>query len=296
MTTTSQHAPVHLTLLSTILGPDFPLALERQKASGIHFLDLKDGLWGQSIEQLGEREAACAASLIADFGFEVHCFSTSIGHTSLEENPDEPAFRARHEPQLENALRVAQVVRPQVIRLLAPRLSSVKEETAVDRLLREFPWVIGVYRDWVDRIIAAGFGVLIENESRGCLLASVADVQQFFEALHHPLARYTWDVQNLWQNGTFPTLEVYRQLRPLIGAVHLKGGRSGNDGQTLEWAVPLDEASWPVLDIVRAVVTDGVAPYVCLNPSHGQRPLGYDNWEVAQREIQFLRREISQIV
>jgi hypothetical protein len=33
---------VQLTLLSSILGVDFPLALERQKAIGLRYLDLKD--------------------------------------------------------------------------------------------------------------------------------------------------------------------------------------------------------------------------------------------------------------
>ena len=162
------------------------------------------------------------------------------------------------------------------------------------RLQREFPWVMGVYRDWGDEIAASGFGILIENETRGCLLGSVADVQSFFAILDRPAARYTWDVQNLWQSGTFPSLEVYRQLQPLIGAVHLKGGRRDDD-QTLKWAAPLDEASWPVLEIVRAIIADGVAAFICLNPSHGHKPPGWNDWEVAQREVAWLRREIKGI-
>jgi hypothetical protein len=294
MTTISQHNPVQLTLLSSILGCDFPLALKRQKALGLRFLDLKDGLWGKSIEQLNKDEAIRAAGLIDAFGLAVHCFSTSIGHTSLEPNTNETAFRTRHQPALENALRVAEIMRPQVIRLLAPRLSPESGEATIARLQREFPWAIGVYRDWVDQIAASGFGVLIENETRGCLLGSVTDVQSFFAILDRPVARYTWDVQNLWQSGTFPSLEVYQQLQPLIGAVHLKGGRS-EDNQTLKWAAPLDEASWPVLDIVREIVADGVAPFICLNPSHGQKPPGWNDWEVAQREVAWLRREIKGI-
>jgi len=294
MTTASNG--VQLTLLSTILGADFPLALERQKAVGIRFLDLKDGLWGKTIEQLEEGEAVRAADLIRGFGMETHCFSTSIGHTPLEPGVSESAFRARHEPALDNAIRVATVLRPQVIRLLAPQLTPNPGEIAVERMLREFPWVIAVYRDWVDKITAAGFGVLIENEAWTCLLGSVADIQRFFAELDRPAARYTWDIQNLWQTGTFPDLEVYHALKPLIGAVHLKGGRAGDDGKKLEWAAPLDEASWDVPGIVRAIVSDGVSPYICLNPSHGKKPPGWNLWEVTQREIAFLRREIPEIL
>ncbi|BCM88960.1 hypothetical protein IAD21_00802 [Abditibacteriota bacterium] len=295
MKTSTQRTPVQLTLLSSILGEDFPLALERQRATGLRFLDLKDGLWGQSIEQLSLEVAGRAASLIREAGLAVHCFSTSIGHIPLEANTDEAAFRARYDAALNNTLQVANIMCPQVIRLLAPRLSGAKGQLAVARLQREFPYIIGVYREWVDRIAAAGFGVLIENEARGCVLGSVDDVLAFFEALNRPAtARYTWDVQNLWQSGTFPTLEVYHQLRPVMGALHLKGGRANERGE-LQWAVPLNEASWPVLDIVRAVVSDGVAPFICLNPSHGEKPPGWNGWEVAQREIAFLRREIKEI-
>ncbi|MBC8101055.1 MAG: hypothetical protein H7Z41_00525, partial [Cytophagales bacterium] len=119
---TAPIAPVQLTLLSSILGGDFPLALERQKGIGIRYLDLKDGLWGKTIEQLNEEEAACAAALLEESGLQVHCFSTSVGHTPLEPGTDENAFRARHEPALGNAIHVARTLRPQVIRLLAPRL------------------------------------------------------------------------------------------------------------------------------------------------------------------------------
>lgn len=288
---------VELTLLSSILGGNFPIALERQKAARIKFLDIKDGVWGKTIEQLNPLETQQAETLINAFGFGVHCFSTSIGHTPLEPGTDEAAFRALHEPALQNVLRVALVLRPRVIRLLAPRLSPASDgETAMERLMRDFPWVMGVYRDWADQIAQAHFGVLIENETQGCLLGSIGDIQTFFAELNRPeTVGYTWDVQNLWQSGTFPTLDVYHQLKPLIGAVHLKGGRAGDDGKTLEWAAPLDEASWPVLEIVRAVVEEGVAPFICLNPSHGQKPLGWNVWEVAQREIAFLRREVKGI-
>ena len=292
----SQHAPVQLTLLSSIPGGNFPLALERQRALGLRFLDLKDALWGKTIERFTEEEALRATELIEEFGLRIHCFSTSIGHTSLHSGTTESSFRAPYEDALANTLLVAKIMRPQVIRLLAPRLSpKCAGECAVARMARLFPWTTGVYRDWVDAIEATGFGVLIENEAVGCCLGSVDDVLLFFQLLDRPAARFTWDVQNLWQNGTFPSLDIYRQLKPLIGALHLKGGRSGDDGQTLKWAAPLEEASWPVWEIVRAVVADGTAPFICLNPSHGEKPDDWDSWEVARREVAWLRREIKGI-
>ena len=101
--------------------------------------------------------------------------------------------------------------------------------------------------------------------------------------------------------GTFPTLEVYRRLRPLIAMVHVKGGAAeapaapGQPDGPLKWRTALADASWPVLDILRAVVADGVSPVICLNPSHGERKTGYDYTDVVGRDIEFLRRNIPEI-
>lgn len=81
-------------------------------------------------------------------------------------------------------------------------------------------------------------------------------------------ARFTYDVQNLWEMGTAPTLAVYHALQPVIGYLHVKGGRAGPDGG-FAWRSPLRTASWPVAQIVRAAIADGVSPCICLNPSHG---------------------------
>jgi sugar phosphate isomerase/epimerase len=286
---------VQLTLLSSILGADFPLALERQKSIGIRYLDLKDGIWGKTVETLTGEEAARAAALIDGLDLRVHCLSTSIGYSDPESDTDEAAFRARHEPALGNVLRVARVLRPEVVRLLAPRLAPSAGECAVKRLDREFPWFVSVYRDWIDRIGEAGCGVLIENEASGCVLATITDITLFLARLNHPDARFTWDVQNLWQRGTFPSLETYRRIAPWVGEIHLKGGRHDGSSNSLVWASSLEEASWTVVEIVRAVLEDGLVSYLCLNPSHGMRPSDWDTWEVAQRDVAFLRREFEAI-
>jgi sugar phosphate isomerase/epimerase len=187
------------------------------------------------------------------------------------------------------------VLRPEVVRLLAPRLAPGPAESALKRLDWEYPWFVAVYRDWIDRLGDAGCGVLIENEASGCVLATPADITLFFARLNHPSARFTWDVQNLWQRGTFPSLETYQRLSPYIGEIHLKGGRHDGSGETLTEASSLEEASWPVVEIVRAVLEDGLVSYLCLNPSHGARPPDWDTWEVAQRDVAFLRREIPGI-
>ena len=60
--------------------------------------------------------------------------------------------------------------------------------------------------------------------------------------------------------GTIPSLGVYEQLRPLIAYFHLKGGQSGEGSTALRWRSSLEDATWPVGEITRQVVADGVSP------------------------------------
>ncbi|MBC8012236.1 MAG: TIM barrel protein [Burkholderiales bacterium] len=283
-----------LTMLSAMAGSDFEVACRRHAEIGLQWLDLKDGLFGENINTLSLDNARRAAAIARDHGLKVFCFSTALCESEV--NVGESAFRARHLPTLDHVLQVADILEPTRIRLIGARLKPFpKNESTIAVVERDHPWTIGVYREMVDRIAASGRRVLIENETGNVILNRPEAILRFFELLDRSdKARYTWDVQNLWETGVFPSLDVYRQLRPVIGCLHLKGGRTEGDGKTLAYASSLADASWPVVDIVGAAVRDGVAPFLCLNPSHGKRPPGYKGgWDATRGDVAFLRQNIS---
>jgi sugar phosphate isomerase/epimerase len=152
-----------------------------------------------------------------------------------------------------------------------------------------------MYQEAVDRIAKAGFCPTIENEVGGCILSRPDEVLAFFEALDRTAASFTWDVQNMWQMGSAPTLSVYKSLKDLIGYYHVKGGRAEVEERALCWSTALEDASWPVLDITRRVIVDGVSPVICLNASHGRQMPGYNYENVVERDIDFLREGIEEI-
>ncbi|MBA3686613.1 MAG: hypothetical protein H0W72_15435 [Planctomycetes bacterium] len=136
----------------------------------------------------------------------------------------------------------------------------------------------------------------IENEVWGCVVATPDEVLAFFARLgRRERCSYTWDVQNLWhEGGEPPSLATYRRLKHLIGYVHLKGGR--NDpaaGPKLRWSTSLEDASWPVVEVVRQVAADGTSPVICLNPSHGERLAGYDYGDVPERDLRFITAALA---
>ncbi|MGH7944494.1 MAG: sugar phosphate isomerase/epimerase family protein [Opitutaceae bacterium] len=290
---TDAQPSTQITMLSDMAGSDFEQAARRHAELGLKWLDLRNALWGETINNLSLANARRVADIARDHGLSVFCLSTSLCLSNLEDG--EAAFRKRHLPALDHVLKIAGILQPQRIRMLSAAVKPFPTDEPVMALVeRKHAWVFGAYREMIDRMVGSGQRVLIENEASNAIFSRPGDIVRFFKILErHDMVRCTWDTQNLWQMGVFPTMEVYRTLKPLIGCLHLKGGRTKGDGKALVWASALEDASWAVAEIVRAAVADGVAPFICINTSHGKRPPGFDPWMVAQRDIAFLRKTLG---
>jgi len=284
-----------MTILNSMAGGDFSAALGTHVEWGIRALDLKDRMFGKKLIDLTDEEATRAAEAIGERDLSVHCLSSGLFFDEVEAG--EAAFREKHLGAVDRLVELARILQPKLVRLLAPKTARRNElADCTDYLTAEHPWLVSLYGEAVDRIHDAGFAATIENEVHGCIFSTPDEVIAFFDALgRRDKCCLTWDVQNLWQMGTFPSLEVYERLRPLIGYYHLKGGRAEQEGGDLVWAASLEDASWPVLEITGAVIRDGVSPAICLNPSHGERPDGYDGTSVWQQDLAFLRQAFPEV-
>lgn len=284
---------IQLTLLNSMAGHEFEPALDTHVAWGVALLDLKDRIYGKAIAELTLDEARRAAGQIAERELKVYAFSTHLFGSEVEEG--EVAFTKRNLHPLAHVLDLARILKPTFIRLLGAQTRRRKDlPDAVAYLQAEQPWVLPAYRQAVDEIHGAGFRCCIENEVGGTIFSSVREVRSFFEALdRRKAARFTWDIQNFWQLGVFPSLEVYHELKEWIGFVHLKGGQTeppGTPGVPLRWRAGLADASWPVREIMGQVLADGVSPVWCVNPSHGEAKPGYDYQGLYRRDLEFLRK------
>ncbi len=288
---TSSTAP-EITLLNGMLGQDFSIALDRHRKYEIRLLDLKDCIFGKSLADLTIDEALSARALIEKHGLEVYSLSSSLCHGNVEEG--EIAFRRSVEAEIKKIVAVAEVLRPKSVRLLSAWTSRRAEfADSIAYLDRYHPWIFDIYRACIDSLFHAGYDVFIENETGYNIFSTVIEIDRFFVRLDRSeRVKFTWDIQNLWQMGTAPTLAVYEALRDLIGYLHFKGGKAGHTGE-LAWASSLEDASWPVTDIVRRAVSDATIPVFCLNPSHGKCESGYDAAAVVERDIHYLRQLIA---
>ncbi len=281
---------VQLTMLNSMASQDFAAALDHHLAWRLKCVDLKDSIFGKSIDTLLPAEAKQVDALIRVRGLQVYCLSTSLMHIDVAEGEArfQDALRA-----LDGVLNTARTVSPSVIRLLSPRFAG---RTALGNCIQSIrcshAWLFDVYRQALLRIQAAGFVGMIENEAHESLFSTPDEIVDFFAIINLPGAKLIWDVVNLWQMGCAPSLEVYQRLRPLIGGLHLKGGRADEAG-SLKWASSLEDASWPVLPIVRRAIADGVTSVICLNPPHGQARSDYNYADLPARDLAYLRRSLG---
>jgi sugar phosphate isomerase/epimerase len=282
-----------LTVLNSMAGADIYQALDRHVEWGLRVVDLKDGILGKSVEALSVVDANTVAGALAERKLTTNTLSTCLFSGDIEEG--ETAFRARYAEALKNVVAVAPILKPKFVRLLAAgssRRGDMGDSAAY--IQQHHPWLLDVYREGIDRVRAAGFEAIIENEVGHCIFSNPREILDFFSHLDRAgKVGFTWDIQNLWQMGTLPGLDVYRRLKPLIRMIHLKGGRAETPGGPLKWKSHLEDASWPVLDICRAAIADGVSPVICLNPSHGADSPDY-KYEY-RKDIEFLRKNIKEI-
>lgn len=283
-------AQARLTILNSMAGADFEAALDRHIAWGITDLDLRDAVYGHWLKSLPLAEARRAAAAIAARGLTVHCLSSSVffGDIAAGEDP----FRETHLPRLAHTIALAEIFEPTFVRIIAPQLSTrPSDDSAVDLTLREHPWVFDVIRDGVRRLTSAGFVTTVENEAGKCVLSHPSEFTRFFEVLDlGDSLNLTWDVQNQWATGVFPSLDTLDQLAPLIAYYHVKGGRYVEPTRTLTWNAALEDASWPVRDITAAVIERDLSPVICINPAqHGTNDPDYSYAGIVERDIQFMR-------
>jgi sugar phosphate isomerase/epimerase len=286
---------VKMTMLNSMAAIDFVESLEKHKEWGLTELDLKDRIFDKSVIELTDSEALQAKEEISKRGLSVYCMSTGLLHDDIEKG--EQHFREQHLDKISDTLRIAHILKPAVIRLLSAK-SSLRNtfDNSVDYVEKQHPWLLAVYREAIDAIHDAGFAVTIENEHRDNIFSSPEEITGFFDLLDRKeKVTFTYDVQNLWEMGTYPTLEAYRKLSGYIGYFHLKGGQSSEPGAGLEWKSALDDATWPVIEITRQAIADGVSPVICLNPSHGKKIENYDYSDMAKRDLDFIRKQISEV-
>ncbi len=283
-----------LTVLNSMMPGDFAAALKRHKNIGIDWLDLKDGIFGKDLLSLSLKEVQKAKQEIDKQNLNVFCLSSTLFGEDVEKG--EEYFRQQHLEKVSLLIERARIFEPYFVRLLSAKASARPfPSDLMDYLNQSHPWILPCYDQAVEKIDEAGFRVTIENEVGPNLFSSAADILQFFQSLSSAdRLSLTWDVQNLWQAGTFPALSVFQALKPLVTYVHIKGGIADKGSRKLLYKSALADASWPVKEILNEVFQTKQVLAVCLNPSHGEKMPGVDYGATLEKDLEFIRTNFAQ--
>lgn len=281
-----------ITATSSIFG-DLAESIREQRRLGIDVLDLKDKVLGKEVVDLDDAELEQAASMIGEAGMSLYCLSTVLFHPDIAAG--EGVF-AQQVEQVGRAIEVARRLRPRCIRLLAASSAARQPgETLDEHLATAAPWLVDAYREAIARIHAAGFVTVIENEVGASLLRDPADVPALLTRLQGAgEVGLIWDVQNMWRtSGELPSRATYHAVRPYLRYVHVKGGRLDSSGAMTRST--LAETSWPVAEILHAVLADGTSEAICVNPCKGAPPAGgYDVVEGARSDLRTVQRLVAE--
>ena len=108
-----------LAILNAMASPDFDRALDLHRQWGLVWIDLKDSIYGHTVETLDEGTALRAKDAIDAAGLKVYCLSTSLMHDDLAKG--EEYFRSQHIDRIAGLATTVSILRPKYIRLLAGR-------------------------------------------------------------------------------------------------------------------------------------------------------------------------------
>lgn len=284
-----------LTMLNDMAGGDFTTGLDRLAEWGISDLDLRGNVMGYSIGELPLYAAEAAMAEITKRGMSVFSMSTGLLVGDICRGPE--IARREVDDILSRVLPNASVLRPRFIRLLAGQWPGrPPAPLAVQAILRDFPWVIDEYRRAASIVTEAGWVPILENEARDCFLSHPDEMVEFLKAVDVPSLRFTWDVQNQWATGVYPTMAHLDQLAPYVSYYHVKGAKAGANPLVAEWNASLEDSTWPVVELTQAVVDRGLSEVICLNPTqHGKDLPDYDYSSVPEQDLKFLRTHIRDV-
>jgi hypothetical protein len=276
-------------MLNSMPSSNFEESLDLMKAWGVIALDLKDNIFGKRVNDLTIIEAEKVAAMARERGQYVYCLSTTIFQDDIEKGETE--FTKLHGKRIEEVSTVASILKPKVIRVLSAQSSKrISFNDSINYLVEHHPWVFDLYQSTIERFDGEGFTTMIENDPTNNLFGAPKEILSFFEKINcFGKSKFTYDAQNLWCMGIFPSMKVYEQLKPIMGYLHVKGGIKDSESNELKWQSSLEDASWPVQEMSSQAVADGVTPVICLNPSHGEVKPGYNYENIVKRDLDFMK-------
>jgi sugar phosphate isomerase/epimerase len=202
------------------VAEDFEEAVRLSAEAGAVGLELRGRMWGKSIGQIDDPDAARIKEVCARHGVRVAVIGSPVGKCDME-SPDE---LAAHQKLFGRMAELAHTFGTDLIRGFALWRPNRSRET--DHLrpnLDEYlPRILDFLGPIVDEAGRNGVRFSLENEG-ATLVGTCAEAHRVMDALGSPAALgATWDTGNGWECGENPYPDGYEQIRGRIFHFHVK--------------------------------------------------------------------------
>jgi L-ribulose-5-phosphate 3-epimerase len=152
---------------------------------------------------------------------------------------------AAHFEKLPRILQIAKMLNTKRIRIFSFWREKEPQSHETD--------IVGHLQRAADITRKEGIQLLLENEP-SCNGGYAEEVGRMVRHVNSPALKALWDPGNE-QFGSIPFPQGYRQVKDVLGHVHLKDAKTQADGQTT--CVPIDSGSVPYAGQFKALLSDG---------------------------------------
>jgi sugar phosphate isomerase/epimerase len=212
--------PIRPCVFSDEVAADFEEAVRLSKEAGAEGLELRGRLFGKSITQVDDAEAARIQEICRAAGVQVAVLGSPVGKCDMEN----AAECREHQDYFRRMVELAHTFGTRLIRGFALWRPNRSCETDADRpdLERYLPRIVAVLEPIVRAAEEGGVRLCLETEG-ATMVGTCREARRVMDALGgSPALGVAWDVNNGLSCGENPYPDGYELIRDRIYHVHVK--------------------------------------------------------------------------
>jgi len=249
---------IEISIFNDQVSKDLDEALQTLDSWGQKWIDLRESIYADTvIDDISDEQREILTEKLRPYKFNIGCLGTRRLVASTGSGEKEMSV-------LEGLIKTALVVKTNFIRVCN------EERTGDLKKCEEYARAtVPNMRKLCDRAAEYNITVVLENKpssitNRGC------ELREFVELVDRPNLKVVWDAVNSWQGGLYDVMNDYKEVKDILGVVHLRGAVGKKDNpKVYSQSELLGEDDFPNKEIVKKLVADGYRGRITLDLSIG---------------------------
>jgi len=246
---------IHACVFTDELSHDFEEAIRICAELRVPFIELRNGVFGTSVNEIDIKGAEKVKKVIGRYGIRVGCIGSKFGKCSLFDDEE----WEQHLQILERQIRYADLWGVRLLRMFSfwvPKEIDPRSNRRPD-LEAYLPRIVERLRGPCERAEREGITFTLETEG-WTFGGTCPEVRTIIDAVDSPSLTCCWDVANSWNYGHIAWPDDYPWVKGLVTHLHIKDAtydpqdRSRQTGRTY---IDRGDIPWP--EILSTLISDG---------------------------------------